>query len=205
MAEQQTIDRTATTKGERSREHLLEAALRIIAASGAEAVTYRRVAEEAGLTRGAVTYHFTTREQIILHAFRHYIGTVHGQLAAVSLEIDHTGVEGVIEGLVRYLEREFLDPARVLAEYELILFAARNAEIAREVRAWEDELIARLTSRLDQAGADQPQQSAQLMLAVFRAHELDCLTGRHTESENLRCRLRAVVHLSPDAPTRKSP
>ncbi|MEL6921575.1 MAG: hypothetical protein AAFO77_11260, partial [Pseudomonadota bacterium] len=90
------------------------------------------------LTRGAVTHHFASREDIILQAFRHYIGTVDGQLSEISTSVRDKGIEGVIEGLVRYHVREFLDPSRVLAEYELILFAARNEEIGRAVRAWED-------------------------------------------------------------------
>lgn len=192
------IDSGAVSKGERSRERLLEAALRVIAASGAEAVTYRRVAEEAGLTRGALTHHFATREDIILHAFRRYITTVDGVLSEVSESVTAGGIEGVIEGLVRYHAREFLDPSRVLAEYELILFAARNEEIGRAVRAWEEALIARLEARLEAAGAAQSRQSAHLMLAVFRAFELESLTRRDADPEDLRRRLHAVVRVKSD-------
>lgn len=194
MAEQPLLktDRVANTKGERSREHLLEAALRIIAFSGTEAVTYRCVAEEAGLTRGAVAYHFPSREQIILHAFRHYIETVDTKLSQIAAQFDDDSVEGVIELLVRYHQCEFRDPARVLAEYELILFAARNETVGREVRSWEHALIDRLESRLTRAGTDQPHQSAQLLLAVFRAFELDSLTGRDNNPDELRARLLAL-------------
>lgn len=195
MVLDRVIDRGVNAKGARSREQLLEATLRVIATAGAEAVTYRRVADEAGLTRGAVTHHFASREYIILQAFRHYIGTVDGQLSEISASVRDKGINGVIEGLVRYHAREFLDPSRVLAEYELILFAARNEEIGRAVRAWEDALIARLEARLEAAGAAQPRQSAHLMLAVFRAFELESLTRRNADPEELRRRLRAIVHV----------
>ena len=197
MVLDRVIDRGVNAKGARSREQLLEATLRVIATAGAEAVTYRRVADEAGLTRGAVTHHFASREDIILQAFRHYIGTVDGQLSEISASVRDKGIDGVIEGLVRYHAREFLDPSRVLAEYELILFAARNEEIGRAVRAWEDALIARLEARLEAAGAAQPRQSAHLMLAVFRAFELESLTRRNADPEDLRRRLRALVHVKP--------
>lgn len=198
MVLDRAIDRGVNAKGARSLEQLLEATLRVIATAGAEAVTYRRVADEAGLTRGAVTHHFASREDIILQAFRHYIGTVDGQLSEISASVRYKGVKGVIEGLVRYHAREFLDPSRVLAEYELILFAARNEEIGRAVRAWEDALTASLELRLEAAGAAQPRQSAHLMLAVFRAFELESLTRRNADPEDLRRRLRALVHVKPD-------
>lgn len=203
MVLDRVIDRSVNAKGTRSREQLLEASLRVIATAGAEAVTYRRVADEAGLTRGAVTHHFASREDIILQAFRHYIGTVDGQLSKISASVRNKSIDGVIEGLVRYHAREFLDPSRVLAEYELILFAARNEEIGRAVRAWEDALIASLEARLDAAGAAQPRQSAHLMLAVFRAFELESLTRRNADPEDLRVRLRALVHIKPKPGDRK--
>ena len=193
MAKIMRIAETKTPKGERSRVCLLEAALRIIGEAGIEALTFRRVAEEAGLTRGAVTYHFGSREEIILHAFRHYIGTVSRQLALVGSELGDDGVEGVIEGLVRYYEREFRDATRVLAEYELILFAARNDAIAREVRAWENALTERLARLLGPTGIGDPKQTAHLMLAIFRAFELERLTRQDTRPEELRMRLRAVA------------
>ena len=192
MQDSKEIERTPNTKGARSREHVLEAALRVIGTSGTEAVTYRCVADEAGLTRGAVAHHFPSREQIILQAFRHYIETVDASLSEISARLDDDSIDGVIELLVRYHQREFGDPARVLAEYELILFAARNEAVGREVRSWEHALIDRLESRLNRAGADQPHQSAQLLLAVFRAFELDSLTGRDNNPEELRARLQAL-------------
>ncbi|MEL6782544.1 MAG: hypothetical protein AAFO51_09220, partial [Pseudomonadota bacterium] len=70
-------------------------------------------------------------------------------------------------------------------------------EIGRAVRAWEDALIASLESRLEAAGAAQPRQSAHLMLAVFRAFELESLTRRNADPEDLRRRLRALVHIKP--------
>lgn len=192
MQHPKEIERTPNTKGARSREHVLEAALRVIGTSGTEAVTYRCVADEARLTRGAVAHHFPSREQIILQAFRHYIETVDASLSEISARLDDDSIDGVIELLVRYHQREFRDPARVLAEYELILFAARNEAVGREVRSWERALIDRLESRLNRAGADQPHQSAQLLLAVFRAFELDSLTGRDNNPEELRARLQAL-------------
>ena len=193
MPHENPLTEATKRKGERSRAQLLEAALRIIGEAGINDVTHRRVAEEAGLTRGAVTYHFASRDEIILHAFRHYIGTVHKLIDEISADTNKQDVNGLIDAMVRYHTHEFHDPARVLAEYELILFAARNDEIGREVRAWEEDLIRGLSNQLEQAGAAAPRDTAHLLLAVFRGFELESLTTRDARPKDLRQRLRAVI------------
>ncbi|EEP69778.1 TetR family transcriptional regulator [Micromonospora sp. ATCC 39149] len=53
---------------------ILDAALRVIERDGVTAVTYETVAEEAGITKAGVVYHFPTREAL-LHAARERLAT----------------------------------------------------------------------------------------------------------------------------------
>jgi DNA-binding transcriptional regulator YbjK len=121
------------SKGEQCRLLLLDAAHRVIIAKGAvEAVTHRSVAAEAEVSRGTTTYHFESRNKIVVLAFRHYIGTVNSILSTTFEELARTGEESIIEFLLRFQQREFRDPELIMAEYDLILHAARNEELDRD-------------------------------------------------------------------------
>jgi DNA-binding transcriptional regulator YbjK len=172
------IDEAGLSKGERRRRSLLEATLRVIARGGVEAVTHRRVAAEAGVSHGAITYHFASRDDIILQAFRHYIrmNTAHLDAAWEDLDGDPGSVPSVVAFLVDFTRREFSDPELILAEYELILYAARNEALAREYRAWQRSLIGGLATVLEACGAPRPSEAARIVVSVCRAFELEQLT-----------------------------
>ena len=55
-------------KGERRREEILRATLRVIGARGPDAVTHRAVAEAAGVPLSATTYYFASKEELLAQA-----------------------------------------------------------------------------------------------------------------------------------------
>lgn len=178
-------------KGEQCRRSLLEATLRVIARAGVEAVTHRRVAAEAGVSHGATTYHFESRDDIVLQAFRYYIRVVatHLDAAMDGLDGEPRSVQSVVAFLVDFTRREFSDPELVLAEYELILYAARNEALAREYRAWQRSLVGGLASVLEACGAPRPTDAARIVVGVCRAFELEELTDPRNRSDELERRL----------------
>ncbi|MDB5468969.1 MAG: TetR family transcriptional regulator [Caulobacter sp.] len=64
MMEVQRKDRD-TPKSRRTRARILDEAVKVIASSGYAAATNAAVAEAAGITRGAMLYHFPTREDLL--------------------------------------------------------------------------------------------------------------------------------------------
>jgi AcrR family transcriptional regulator len=58
-------------KSKRTRRRILDAALRLFAEVGYHAATNARIAEKAGLTRGAMLYHFDSREALVAAAAPH--------------------------------------------------------------------------------------------------------------------------------------
>lgn len=54
-----------TPKSQRTRARILDCAMRLFAGIGYAAATNARIAEEAGLTRGAMLYHFPSREALV--------------------------------------------------------------------------------------------------------------------------------------------
>ena len=61
----------ATPKSQRTRARILEAAMRLFAEIGYHAATNAVIADAAGLTRGAMLYHFSTREELVEAAIAH--------------------------------------------------------------------------------------------------------------------------------------
>lgn len=55
-------------KGEATRQTLIETAIIVMAARGLEGTTFSAIAEESGLSRGLVTFHFKTKEQLLAAA-----------------------------------------------------------------------------------------------------------------------------------------
>lgn len=192
---QNAINEAGLPKGERSRRALLEATLRVIARGGIEAVTHRRVAAEAGVSHGATTYHFTSRNDLIFQAFRHYIALIRAHLDAAreDLDEDQRGVASVVEFLVDFTRREFSDPELVHAEYELIVYAARNEALAREYRAWQRNLVGGLAPVLEDCGASRPAEAARIVVAVCRAYELEQLTHPSNDPDQLKRRLELLL------------
>lgn len=55
-------------RGEATRRILIESAILVMAKRGLEGTTFATIAEESGLSRGLVTFHFKTKEQLIAAA-----------------------------------------------------------------------------------------------------------------------------------------
>jgi AcrR family transcriptional regulator len=71
-ASQKTTSQSKTTpKSLRTRRRILDAAMRLFAERGYHASSNADVAEAAGLTRGAMLYHFPTREDLVEAAIDH--------------------------------------------------------------------------------------------------------------------------------------
>src|SRR5579872_610372 len=60
-----------TPKSLRTRKRILDAAMKLFAERGYHASSNADVAEAAGLTRGAMLYHFPTREDLVEAAIDH--------------------------------------------------------------------------------------------------------------------------------------
>lgn len=53
------------TRPPKARQRVLDAARRIVEARGAGRLTFEMLAEESGVTRGGITYHFPTKETLL--------------------------------------------------------------------------------------------------------------------------------------------
>ncbi len=73
-----------TRRAGRRKVAVLEAAVRVIAARGAEATRFADVATESGVPVSTLQYYFGSREDLLVAAFRHASGT---EIAALQAEL----------------------------------------------------------------------------------------------------------------------
>ncbi|MFG2727239.1 TetR/AcrR family transcriptional regulator [Streptomyces canus] len=133
------------------REALLSAAVRVVARGGLRRLTYRAVAEEAGVTHGLVVHHFGSRDALIEETLAHTIRT---SLNISALE-PGTGKVGDFSSGVS--EMVTADPDKQAFQYELLLESRRRPELLPQIRALYDEYFdatRRELNRMLPAGAD---------------------------------------------------
>ncbi len=183
----------ATTAAEGRRRVILEAAVRVIGDGGPDAITHRRVAAMARVPLGSLTYYFESREELVREAFRFYIAEASALLNEVHREFRPRSGAELVEVLLEVTRREFMEPAMVRAEYEMILYAARDEAVARDFLAWERSLEARTAALLELLDAPRPFDGGRTLVDLVRGFELERLAGREGGEQDLRRRLGAVV------------
>lgn len=112
---------------------LLDAAVRVVARGGLRKLTYRAVAEEAGVTHGLVVHHFGSRDALIEEAVTHAIRT---SLSSSALDTGTGNTADFVSGLTDMVES---DPELQAFQYELLLEARRRPELLPHLRRLYEE------------------------------------------------------------------
>ncbi|MDK1342117.1 TetR family transcriptional regulator [Streptomyces sp. 378] len=115
------------------REALLNAAVRVVARGGLRKLTYRAVAEEAGVTHGLVVHHFGSRDALIEEALTH---AIRSSLRSSALEPGTGEAADFSTGLTEMVES---GPDAQAFQYELLLESRRRPELLPHLRALYDE------------------------------------------------------------------
>jgi len=184
----------APSSAQARRNEILEAALRVVADGGPDAITFRRVADRAKVPLGSLTYYFESREDLLREAFRLYLSEATRFLSDLESEKRPHTAAGVIELVLEVARREFADdPALVRVEYELILYAARDPELARAFNSYERWIEARLAADLESLGAPRPIDAARTIIDLARGFEIERLTHPGAQLEDLERRLGLVI------------
>jgi DNA-binding transcriptional regulator YbjK len=118
-------------KGERRRRALLDATMRLVGRSGTAAVTQRAVATEAGVPPSAVLYYFDSVDDLLIAA----LTDVNDRWVA---RLEALGSVGELVALVDDCARQ--DRLLTVAEYELLLHAARRDDLRGELHRWDTAL-----------------------------------------------------------------
>jgi len=149
---------------------LMEATLRIIGRTGLDGVTHRAVAAEAGMSVGAVTHHFETRDVLVDAALRFALTREVGRLRALAFSLQNKAfdVEAWIEQLVSWYARELSTHAEThIACYEAFLAAARGARHRPIVVEWFETWRQSAELALRAAGSREPRHHAELFISAL--------------------------------------
>jgi AcrR family transcriptional regulator len=107
------------------KEQLIAATVDIMRREGIQSVTMRAIAREANAPLGTAHYCFSDKDELMERAAEAWLKNLSRFSSDVPVHLGlRKAVEQVAEGYWRALEEE---PASILAEIELILWATRNA------------------------------------------------------------------------------
>ena len=119
-----------TPKSQRTRKRILDAAMELFAERGYHACSNADVAEAAALTRGAMLYHFRTREDLVEAAIDHIQERRTEAFAAAARSLAPGG-EVSDQAIDAYWELLHQPSFRAFAELEAV--ARTDAELAKRI------------------------------------------------------------------------
>ena len=189
-----TTTKPARPRGAARREALLEAALRIVAEIGADAVTHRRVAEVAELPLASTTYWFQSKEHLLTAAIELAAERDTARLLAYAAELadDVDAIDAAVDAIAEALgTRPQASRGSLMATYALLLEAARRPALRKVARSWTDVYLLTLSPLLERAGSRRPREDSELLLGAADGLLIEQLaTG---ETGDLRPRLRRLA------------
>lgn len=197
-----------SSRRQATRDKLVEAARRVVAAKGVNGASVEEICEAAGFTRGAFYSNYADKDALILDLLQRERARIFGaiDLAAVTDDIDTT-----VEALLS-LQRP--DPLYLLLQSELTLHALRTPDFVpvmqtadAEFRTLLQEVLARGMERLGLEPVVTPEELAEVVAALLeRSGRSTALAGH---SDSLALARRTLPHIiraftrpqnSPDRP-----
>ena len=173
--------------GER-REALLSAAMRVLDRDGMRGLTYRSVAQEAGVSHGLVRHHFGTRDALIQEAV---LDLAERSLQSTRLESGTGRLEDLGAGTSRMVTDAQNLPG---VDYELVLEARRRPELAPAVHALYDRYLDATRRELDRIGLADDEPLVRLVFAALDGLVIQMLVyGRVDEADAAIARLHELL------------
>ena len=182
---------TTKSKGKTTRFEILESCVKVISLEGVDSVTHRRVAQEASLSGGVVSYHFNTREELINETFKFHLEQLEVMGEATAENHTQTVTE-FVNSVVDFVKRDQDSPHLVTADYEMILYASRRKDLAMLTKNWEDKLAKHMARELKALGLSNSVRYARAVINLVRGFELECLINPLLEIDELKQRLRLL-------------
>ncbi len=164
-----TPTRRPQARGEHTRAKILDATLDLVARHGPRAVTYRAVADHAGVARGVMTYHFPTHRELLGAAYRRHLAQLRDDAADLPLgavlDADRDTRTDLVYAFIKHMAE--VDRLRYLAEFELALELAHDPELRRDVEPASEQTRALAEELLTRAGSPDPEADATIWSATM--------------------------------------
>jgi DNA-binding transcriptional regulator YbjK len=155
-----------------TRARILHATLRVIAAGGVGAVSNRRVAAEAGVALGSLTYHFPSQTDLLRESLLLYAEEEVARLEALAEELRRGTAGGGVSAeqaaaVVEQVAARDAGRPEEIAELELHLHASRDPALhdaSRRCFAAYEEFAA---AALGALGVPEPDRHARTVVALL--------------------------------------
>lgn len=159
-------------RGERRRQAIIQAALRLISERGVDAVSHRAVAEEAGVPLASTTYYFESLDELLEGALRLFVDEEAARLTELAERIEGQDLPAL--EIVRLFSSELETD---VAQFELYVEAARRPRL-REVARQSIEMYATVaTAAMRAAGVGEPAINPRAFVALFDGYGLHRVAG----------------------------
>ena len=151
------------------RDRIIDACLEVISRAGVAGTSHRKVATQAGVPLGAMTYYFDGMDDLLREAFTRFATTISDRFeermgSVTDLDAARDAVVAII------LEEVFGDERELVLSHELYTLAARDAAYRSITSAWMGRSRAALERHFDP-------QTARLLDALIEGltihHALD--------------------------------
>ena len=176
------------------RDALCEALVRVVARDGLDAVTFRSVAAEAGVTHGLASYHFGTREEMIVEALTWAVAHAleASRLGGEADSLDTFAID--VPGLIADA------PDEATFQFRLLLGSLGRPDLLAEVRRSYDSYIATVRETLERFGLPGDDALARVVFAAVDGLNLQqLLYGRPQRTAASLASLRALLAAYLDA------
>ncbi|ADO70878.1 TetR/AcrR family transcriptional regulator [Stigmatella aurantiaca] len=185
---------THQERGRRRRAQLIQGVLHVLLEQGLEAVSARSVAIAAKVPLAAITYYFTSLDELIAEALT---ALLHRWVEQVRRTTRHVRTHPAQADLARWVTQAMLPPggrASIQAHYELLLACGRRTALAAALargRGHLDEALGELIAASMPSSPRRP--SPPLVLALLDGAVVSALSEGAPVGATLRARLRELL------------
>jgi DNA-binding transcriptional regulator YbjK len=166
------------------RQRIILAVLKIIGEDGIAAVTNRRIAHEAGVSLGSVTYHFATQHDLLRESLRYFVAEETKRFTALAEQHNCATVDlKQASALVGQVASSANFDSEHIAPFELYIQAGRDPRLraaAAECFAAYDRLAAKILTGL---GVPNAERAASATVALIVGLQLRRLATGSTTDE----------------------
>lgn len=134
------------------RDRIIDACLDVISRAGVAGTSHRKVAAEAGVPLGAMTYYFGNMDELLQEAFTRFAETISERFERrMAAAPDATAAREAVIAII--LEDVFGDDRELVLSHELYTLAARQPAYRSITTAWMERSRAALERHFDPATA----------------------------------------------------